>query len=256
MEKIQKGLNVQLDFSAQLTDSDKSELYRIGHKRTFAKNDFIFRAGDFDANIWILTQGRVKIYKSSAQGRDLLLWFTTPGDIFGVAECMHERSRLVNARAAESSELLSVSHAKFKEWVIARPKISYYLMQIVAGRLRDIGQRFLSRTNGNIQMEIAQLLLSLGIRYGTQVGSDIHIGIPLTEQDIADMAGISRQGVSSFLAVIKRKGIIDCERRFIIIKEWDQLKQITNEQIDTKTDTKWMNKTNIGEQTGSHSILL
>jgi len=238
MIKKPNELNSHLDFLSQLSDEDKSELLRIGYKKSFLKNDFIFRTGDFDANIWILIQGRIKIFKSSVQGRDLLLWFTTPGDIFGIAECMHERTRMVNARAAESSELICVPHAKFKDWVIARPKIAYMLIQIVSGRLREISNRFLSLANGNIQLEITQLLISLGIRYGTQVGSEIHFGIPFTEQDIADMAGTSRQGVSTLLADLKRQEIIECEHHLIVIKKLDQLEDMANIKNKTASTSK------------------
>lgn len=256
MVKTQKGFNVHLDFLAQLSEPDKNELHRIGHKKTFAKNDFVFKAGDNDSNVWILTSGRVKIFKSSAQGRDILLWFALAGDIFGMAECMQERERMVYALAAEETGAISISHAKFKEWVYVRPEISYMLMKIVTVRMREIGQRFLSLANGNIQMEIAQLLLRLGSSYGKLVGTDLYIGIPLIEQDIADMAGTSRQGVSSCLANMKRHGIIDCERRFMVIKKLDHLKQMANEQSETRPDTKWINKTRPGERTGSYSILL
>jgi CRP-like cAMP-binding protein len=256
MGKALKKENIHLDFLAQLSDPDKNELYRIGHKRTFSKNDYIFKAGDHDSNVWILTQGRVKIFKSSAQGRDILLWFALAGDIFGMAECMQERSRMVYALASEDTEAISISHTKFKEWICVRPEISYILMKIMTERMREISLRFLSLANGNIQLEIAQLLLRLASTYGTLVGTDLHIGIPLTEQDIADMVGTSRQGVSSCLANMKRHGIIDCVRHFMAIKNLDQLKQIANEVSGAKSNTKWLNKTSIGEQTGSRSILI
>jgi len=249
MDERQADANQNLNFLSQLTDADKAELNRIGHKRTFAKNDFIFKAGDNDSNVWILTQGRVKIFKSSAQGRDILLWFALSGDIFGMAECMQERKRLVYARASEATESICISHAQFKEWVCARPEIAYILMKMVTVRMREIGQRFLSLANGNIQLEIAQLLLSLGKTYGKLVGPDIHIGIPLTEQDMADMVGSNRQGVSGCLANMKRHGILDCTHHFIVIKKLDQLKHMAHEANETGTYTR-TNKISKNSQAG------
>ena len=255
MKEQQEGASLHLDFLSQLTSPDKNELYRIGHKRTFAKNEFIFKVGDNDSNVWILTRGRVKVFKSSAEGRDVLLWFALAGDIFGMAECMQERTRLVYARASEATEGICISHTQFKEWILARPEIAYMLMKIVTVRMREIGQRFLSLANGNIQLEIAQLLLRLGASYGKFDGPDLHIGIPLTEQDIADMVGISRQGVSSCLANMKRHGILDCVQHFMVIKKLDELKRLSNVKSETMTNPKWINKINKIEQTGKHPIL-
>lgn len=228
MEQRQKSVEVPGNFLSKLLDSDRNELYRIGKMRTFAKNDFLFKAGEEDLNVWILTRGRVKLFGSSAQGRDVLLLFTLAGDIFGLAECIQEQPRLIYARAAEMSEALCIPHTQFKAWLSTRPEIAYCLMQIMAARMRELGQRFLSLANGNIRMEIAQLLVRLGAVYGNLVGQYIHVGIPLTVQDIADMAGASRQGVSTCLAEMKRQGIVDCVQHFMIIKRLETLHQIAD----------------------------
>ena len=230
MEPLQKQIDTPLDFLAQLQDSDKDELYRVGKRRIFAKNDFIFKAGENDLNVWVVMRGRVKLFGSSVEGRDVLLWFSLIGEIFGLAESLQQRPRLIYARAAEECEVLSIAHTPFKEWLSVRPEAAYCLLKIMALRMRELGQRFLSLANGNIQMEIAQLLVRLGAGYGKLAGQYIHVGIPLTEQDIADMVGTSRQGVSTCLAAMKRQGIVDSERHFLIIKKLENLHQIANGQ--------------------------
>lgn len=226
MEQLPKEVNVSRNFLGHLEEGDKNELYRIGKKRAFAKNDFVFKAGEEDLNVWVVTRGRVKLFGSSAQGRDVLLWFTLAGEVFGLAECLQEGPRQIYARTAEKCEAISIAHTEFKEWLSLRPEVAYYLMQIMAMRMRELGQRFLSLANGNVQMEIAQLMLRLCASYGKLAGQHIHVSIPLTVQDIADMAGASRQGVSTCLAEMKRQGIIDCVRHFMIIKKLENLHQI------------------------------
>jgi len=226
MELLQQQSDVPLNFFAQLDDSEKDQLLRIGTKRAFAKNDFVFKAGQNDLNVYILNHGRVKLYGSSPEGRDVLLWFSVPGEIFGLSECLQLGPRQVFARAAEPCEILCITHALFKSWLTTRPEVSVHLMRIMALRMRELGQRFLSLANGNIQMEIAQLLLRLCTTYGKLAGYDVHIGIPLTEQDIADMVGSSRQGVSTCLAKMKRLGMIDMVKHYLIIKKQGDLQTI------------------------------
>ena len=235
--------DANINFLAQLTASDKNELYLIGYKKSFAKNEFIFKAGDTDSNIWILTRGRVKIFMCSVQGRDILLWFALAGSIFGLAASAPEQSRIASALTSEEADAICISLIKFKEWVSVRPKVSYLLTEIVSARMNEIGQRFLSLANGNIQLVIAQLLLRLGSNYGKQIGTELHIDIPLTVQDIADMAGSSRQGVSSCLANMKRYGIIDIVHHFFILKRLNKLKRLANEKFETNPNPNWMNET-------------
>ena len=223
METLRSRLATPLDFLAQLSSAQKDNLDRIGKKRVFAKNDFVFKAGQNDQNVYVLNRGRVKLFGSSPEGRDVLLWFSLVGEIFGLAECLQEKSRQIYARAAEPCEVLCIAHAPFKAWLAAQPDVALSLMKILTIRMRELGQRFLSLANGNIQMEIAQLLVRLGATYGRSAGQYVHLGIPLTEQDIADMIGSSRQGVSTCLAIMKREGIIDIVKHFLIIKKQDAL---------------------------------
>jgi len=226
MELLHPQLDVLLNFSAQLQAADKNHLHRIATKRGFVKNDFVFKAGQKDLNVYVLNRGRVKLYNSSPEGRDVLLWFLVGGEIFGLAECLQEQARQVYARAVEPCEVLCIPHALFKSWLISCPEVSVHLMKIMALRVRELGHRFLSLANGNIQMETAQLLLRLGSTYGKQAGSHIQIGIPLTEQDLGDMIGFSRQGVSSCLAKMKRLGITDMVKHYLTIKNQEALRKI------------------------------
>lgn len=221
-----KRSDASLDFLAQLSDNEKKQLYRLGKNRFFAKNAYIFKAGENDLNVYVVKHGRVKLFGSSTEGRDVLLWFSIAGEIFGMAECLQEKPRQIYARAAETCEILCITHSQFKEWLRIHPEIAFRMMKIMAARMREIGQRFLSLANGNILMEIAQLLIRLASGYGHLAGQHIHLGIPLTEQDIADMVGSSRQGVSTCLAKMKREGTLDSVKHFLVIKKMENLHQI------------------------------
>ena len=228
MQPLEQRLVTSLDFLAQLQTSAKDELYQIAKNRSVAKNDFIFKTGQHDLNVYILSSGRVKLYCSSIQGRDVLLWFSRAGEIFGLAECLQEKQRQIYARAAEPCEVLCIAHSQFKEFLSTRPEISLLLMRILALRMCEIAQRFLSLANGNIQIGVAQLLLRLSETNGKLAGLDIHMDIPLTEQDIADMVGSSRQGVSTCLAKLKREGVIDIAKHFLVIKKHEFLHHFAN----------------------------
>ncbi len=228
MADPQHAMGAHINFLAQLQEFDKEELYRIGKSRIYAKNDFIFTAGEIDINICVLKRGRIKIFRSSVDGRDALLWFSLAGEVFCLAECLQNKPRLISAQAVMPCEVLFIDCSKFATWLVGRPETAIPLMKIMAQRILDIGQRFLSLANGNIQMEIAQLLIHLSNTHGMLSGEYIQIGIPLTTQDVADMVGSRRQGVSSCLAEMKRRDVIDIVHHFIVVKKPDELRQIAN----------------------------
>ncbi len=229
----QHAMGAHINFLAQLQDFDKNELYRISKTRLYAKNDFIFTAGEIDLSLCILKRGRAKIFRSSADGRDALLWFSLEGEIFCLAECLQNKPRLISAQAVVPCEVLFIDCSKFAAWLGSRPETAIPLMKIMAQRILDIGQRFLSLANGNIQMETAQLLIHLSNTHGMLNGGHIQIGIPLTTQDIADMVGSRRQGVSSCLAEMKRRDIIDVVRHFIVLKKPEELRRIADGDCST-----------------------
>jgi CRP/FNR family transcriptional regulator len=248
MDRSQTHVHAPLDFLSLLEEPDRSELYQLGITRSLAKNDFIFKAGVDDSSVYVLQHGRARIFGTSAEGRDLILWFAMSGEIFGLAESLLETRRAIYARAAEPSEVLCIAHGRFKQWLSVRPDAAFGLMKIMALRMRDLGQRFLSLANGNVRREIAQLLVRLSATYGRSTGPHIHMCIPLTEQDIADMVGTTRQAVSGCLADLKRQDIISIERRFLTIKRPKDLENMAQGLEGLSTAALQMRKEHVLER--------
>lgn len=200
-----------------------NELLQLGTERSLIKRQPVFKAGDLETTIHILRRGRVKIVQSSPLGREVLLWFCLPGEVFGVSESLQEKARSVTAVTVESSYIVTIERSRFSAWLNDHPAHSLNLLGIMATRLRELSQRFLSLASGNVEVQVAKLLIDLSACYGTRVDRSILVNIPLTHQDIADMIGASRQCVSATMSNLKRSGVLSTKRRFLCIAKFNKL---------------------------------
>ena len=217
------------DFLGRLTDADRATLAALGKHRTYERGEFLFRAGDPGLNVYFLESGRVKICQPAGSGREVILWFCLRGEIFGLAEVARGGGRVVEAQACERSTVLSVSQEAFKGFVASRPAAALLSMQVLSGRLRGLSDMLVNLLEDDADTRVAKLILRLGARYGRREGSVIHLDIPLTHQEIADMVGTTRQTVTSALSRFKRQGVLSIDTHRIQIESAERLSGLVQE---------------------------
>lgn len=218
----------QTDILARLSRHDAEGLVAVSQARRFARGEFIFRAGAPGKHVYFLRQGRVKIYQPTQDGKDVILWFCFPGEMFGLAEVAQGGGRVVHAQACEACDVLCVSEAQLASYLQNHPSAALIMMQVLAGRLRSLGDVVVNLINDDVQTRIKKLILRLGTRYGVRVGQDIHLNIHLTHQEIADMVGTTRQTVTSVLGQLQRQGLMRLESRRIHIESMELLGEKAN----------------------------
>lgn len=224
---------VSLNFLSKLNDAERASLTSISHTRTVKKKEFVFRDGDSDPYVHILKHGRVKVTQASPLGKEVLLWFCLPGEVFGLSEQFDSQIRRVSALALEPSQILSVEQRQFKAWLSEHPRHFDYVVGLMAMRLREISHRFLNLATGNVPAQVAKLILSLAGCYGTPRKQMVQLNIPLSHQDIADMIGASRQCVSATMSELKRAGVLSTNRRFLCIEKLERLAELAGLEPET-----------------------
>lgn len=218
------------DFLGSLVRADKDALFVIGVRRQYAKAERVFLAGDPGAHVYFLESGRVKIAQPAGNGREVILWFCLAGEIFGLAEVARGGGRVVGAQACETSAVLAVSQEAFKCFLASRPGVALLSMQVLSSRLRGLSDVLVNLVEDDVDARIAKLILRLGARYGTRTDRAIHLDIPLTHQEIADMVGTTRQTVTSTLSRLKKQGVLSIDTRRIHIESEELLSGFTHHQ--------------------------
>ena len=199
-----------LDFIAHLSACDRDELLRLASRHELARNEFIFQAGSPGDFVYFLESGRTKIYHLSPTGKEILLWFCFPGEIFGLAEVCHGGGRQVYAETCVPSRVLSVRQDDFKTYLATHPPAALLVNDVLACRLRNLGNVMQSLVASDVNERVAQLIVRLAAAHGqkTQNG-DITLDIRLTHQEMANMIGTTRQSVTSALNLLRRQGVLD-----------------------------------------------
>lgn len=218
------------DFVGHLSAADREALAALGQRRTYAKGDHVFLAGEPGAHVYFLESGRVKIYQAAGSGRDVILWFCLPGEIFGLAEVARGGGREVSAQAGEASVVLAVAQESFRQFVAARPQAALLSMQVLSARLRGLSDVLVNLVADDADTRIAKLILRLGARYGVRSAGTIHLEIPLTHQEIADMVGTTRQTVTSALSRLRKQGVLSVGSHRIHIESEELLTGYTHHQ--------------------------
>jgi len=218
-----------LDFFHSLNPCQQQQLLSLGVKRRFSRDDMIFQAGSSSDDVFILLNGRVKIFQLSCDGREVILWFCFPGELFGLAEVVRCGSREVNALACSSVELLTIKQADFRHYLSTEPVAAVSVIELMSGRLRELGDMLLNLASEDVRSRVIKLLTRLAARYGKRQEHQICLNIPLTHQEMADMIGTSRQTVTTVLGDLRRSGFLRIEQRNIIIvdSEWIEMLSTT-----------------------------
>jgi len=203
------------DFMARLSAHDRDDLLRLATHRKAAKGELIFQAGSPGNNVYFLQSGRVKIYHLSLTGKEILLWFCVPGEVFGLAEACHSGGgRQVYAETCESSRVLSVRQEDFKTYLAAHPAAALLVNDVLACRLRSLGNVIQSLVANDVNERVAQLLVRLAASHGRCVpNGDVYLDIRLTHQEMANMIGTTRQSVTSALNALRRLGVLGLDDR-------------------------------------------
>lgn len=216
------------DILARMEKPDADDLIALGQMQRFAKGDYIFRTGAPGKNVYFLRKGRIKICQPAANGKEVIHWFCFPGELFGLAEVAQGGGRIVNAVACEVSEVLCLSQMQLAAFLHTHPTTALLIMQVLACRLRTLGDVVVNLINDDVQTRIMKLILRLGARYGVRVGQDIYLNIHLTHQEIADMVGTTRQSVTGVLSHLKRQGLMRLENRRIHIESLELLDEMAH----------------------------
>lgn len=174
--------------------------------REFKKNQIIFRESDTAGFIHVVRSGRIKLFKSSAQGRELVIKMIGPHEYFCCAPIYHDRKYHVSASAEEDSVLVLIPTEDFREMISAG--VSELGLRIIAGLCSRI--KYLSNIVENLSFkDVEQRVIATLLQCAREESSEDNlVPLSLSHQDIASMTGTVREVVSRAMAKLKKKKII------------------------------------------------
>ena len=211
------------DFLGHLDSAHLAALMALGHHRVLKKGSHVYRVGDAKRAVYFLLSGRLKFYKEAPTGRDVILWFCFPGEVFGMAEVPPMKGRQVNVQACEESEVLALADGAFYGFLEQHPSVSRLCLRAMSARMGVLSNILVNLVANDAHTRIRRLILQLGARYGVRAGNEILLRMPITHQEIADMTGANRQTVTRILGELRREGALSINHRRIKIESLELL---------------------------------
>lgn len=221
--------NAHANLLSSLAPDELASLKNFAKTISVAKREKVFAAGDPANSVYIVVDGCIKLYQLSPGGKEIILWFSFPGEIFGVAEAVSGSQREIFAEANVPSSLLVLSEGDFVKFLGAYPKAAMRAIGILSARIRTLGSSIVDLAADDVETRLIRLLLrfaagSLPAPCPVQkINDDVCLNVDLTHMDIANLIGASRQTVTTTLADFRRRDLITQVDRHIHIPQPQRL---------------------------------
>lgn len=214
----------RVPFLAALSDADRRWLADRIRRRSIARGDIIFQKDDAGQSLFIVESGSVRIYMPGAQGTDLTLAVMNAGDFFGDMSLLDGRPRSASASALANTAVLSLERNDFTSLIRARPDAALAILAVLTERLRGSDQMASDLAFLDASGRLARKLLELAEHNGEPKGDGVLLNVRLTQEELANMIGVTRESVNRNLSMFRRQGLVGNDGRKIIIRRPDDLR--------------------------------
>jgi CRP/FNR family cyclic AMP-dependent transcriptional regulator len=188
-----------------------------------SKGQTLFKEGDAGDRLFVVVEGKLKLGTSSGDGRENLLSILGPGDMFGELSLFDPGPRTATATAVTDARVLALANDQVIGWVTAHPQVSLQLFKRLARRLRRTNEVLADLVFADVPGRVAKAIMDLGERFGTKKDDGLHVNHELTQEELAQLVGASRETVNKALADFAGRGWVRLEPRAVVVLDYERL---------------------------------
>ncbi|WP_316569829.1 Crp/Fnr family transcriptional regulator [Neobacillus sp. YIM B06451] len=198
----------------ELEDHELDKIAEISLSREFSKGTHVFMQDDPLKNVYFVSNGKIKIYKSDVNGKEQIVSIQKKGDMFPHVGFFRKGAYPAYAEVLEPSTLVVVPIAEFEKVLIDNPELCIKLFRVLGEKIVDLQNRLEEQILNNTNEQIIKLLVRLGKNHGTvQPDGAIFLKAEFTNRDLANMIGTTRETVSRTLTKLKKDNLIKVDSR-------------------------------------------
>jgi CRP-like cAMP-binding protein len=205
-----------------LSPEDLSQVALVVVPRRFEAGEVVFKEGDEGTTCYIVRSGQARAIREHPDGRSITLAHFAPGDIFGEMAMLDGERRSATVETTEATEAIAILSSDMHRLLREHPDMSVKLIAALGQRLRDTNERLARQSFQTVQSRVAAALAAL-VAAADEAGGDVLITI--TQAELAQLAGSSRESASRFLAVLERAGIITQGRGKLTVHDAEALER-------------------------------
>ncbi|MBO9522612.1 MAG: Crp/Fnr family transcriptional regulator [Nocardioidaceae bacterium] len=215
----------QAPLFASLDDEAAVALRSSMTEARLRRGEVLFHEGDSGDKLYLVTDGKVKLGRTSSDGRENLLAILGPGQMFGELSLFDPGPRSATVTAVTETSLLTLSHDDLIRWLEGRPKVALGMLGQIASRLRKANDVNADLVFSDVPGRVAKALLDLADRFGRTADDGVHVHHDLTQEELAQLVGASRETVNKALADFASRGWLRLEPRSVVIMDVERMKR-------------------------------
>jgi CRP/FNR family transcriptional regulator, cyclic AMP receptor protein len=181
------------------------------------RGDVLFHEGDPGDRLYVIREGKIKLGRRSNDGRENLLAVLGPGEMFGELSLFDPGPRTATASVVADAVVLELEHAELVARFRENPGIAGQLLQALAQRLRRTNEALADLVFSDVPGRVAKALLDLSTRFGEKTDEGIRVAHDLTQEELAQLVGASRETVNKALADFAARGWVRREGRAVVV---------------------------------------
>jgi len=201
-----------------LGERELEALAELTFSRTFAQDQLIILAEEMGDTLFIVRRGQVKVSLIHATGKEFILSLLGEGEFFGELAILDQRPRSANVVAMEETELLMLRRQDFLGLVRRVPEIAVALLEALAARLRRTDEQVGGLALLDVHNRVAQTILRLAVDRGVESDEGLILEQRPTHQQLANMAGTTRETVTRVLSQLERDGYVTSRGRRLLVR--------------------------------------
>ena len=200
-------------FFTQLSEAELEMLRSLAAEKHYPKNAVVLTEGEMGDSLYLIQSGKVKVFIGDQEGREMILKILGPGDFYGEMSMIDKQPRSASITTLESSVFRVLSHAAFEKCVEKIPRIASMVMRVLAQRVREADKKIGTLAMMDVYGRVASTLLELAV----YDNGKMMVSEKLSQQDLANMVGASREMVNRILKDLAERGFISVESKSITI---------------------------------------
>ena len=191
----------------------------------YARGSSIFSEGELGDRLYVILSGKVKLGRHSPDGRENLLAVMGPSDMFGELSVFDPGPRTATATAVTDVKMAKMPQSVLRPWIEAHPEIGEQLLRVLARRLRRTNDSVADLIFTDVPGRVAKALLQMADRFGSRESDGLRVRHDLTQEELAQLVGASRETVNKALADFVHRGWIQLQGKSVVVLDEERLRR-------------------------------
>jgi CRP/FNR family cyclic AMP-dependent transcriptional regulator len=208
-----------------LDEQDTRALRALVTNVSISRGEHLFAEGDAGDTLYVILDGKIKLTRTAPDGRENVLSVHGPGEMFGELSLFDPSPRTSGASAVTDAQLAALAHDDLRQWLTGRPDISMHLLRALAQRLRRINDVKADLVFTDVPGRVAKALLDLAARFGVPQEEGLQVNHDLTQEELAQLVGASRETVNKALADFVARGWLQLSAKSVLLVDPERLRK-------------------------------